>query len=79
VDHDCRIGIAAHLAPQCALAGNVSVGAETFLGVGCKAIPGVLIGDNVVLGAGTVVISDIADGTRAVGVPARPIQSRRKN
>jgi UDP-perosamine 4-acetyltransferase len=79
VDHDCRIGEAAHLAPQCALAGNVHVGSQSFLGVGCKVIPEVRIGDNVVIGAGGVVICDIPDGTRAVGVPARPIRTRSVN
>lgn len=71
VDHDCVIGEAAHLAPQCALAGNVHVGARTFLGVGCKVIPEIHIGSDVTLGAGAVVVRNIADGSRAVGVPAR--------
>ncbi|QQR69794.1 MAG: acetyltransferase [Alphaproteobacteria bacterium] len=71
VDHDCRIGVTAHIAPQCALAGNVQVGESTFLGVGCKVIPGVRIGAGTVIGAGSVVIRDIPDGVTAMGVPAR--------
>lgn len=73
VDHDCRIGKAAHIAPQCGLAGNVTVGAASFLGIGCKVIPEVTIGENVTIGAGAVVVSDIANETLAVGVPAKPI------
>ena len=72
VDHDCRIGRAAHVSPQCALAGGVVVGAGTFLGVGCKVIPGVRIGNYATIGAGAVVVSDIANGVTAMGVPARP-------
>ena len=72
VDHDCRIGRAAHISPQCALAGGVTVGAGTFLGVGCKVIPGVRIGDHATVGAGAVVVSDIANGVSAMGEPARP-------
>ena len=71
VDHDCRIGRAVHIAPHCALAGNVTVGAGSFLGVGCKVVPEVRIGQNVTVGAGGVVVSDIADGVTAMGIPAR--------
>lgn len=72
VDHDCVIGPAAHLAPQCALAGNVTLDACSFLGVGCKVIPGVTIGEHAIVGAGGVVISDIGAGVTAVGIPAKP-------
>lgn len=71
VDHDCRVGQAAHIAPQCALAGNVTVGKQSFLGVGCKVIPWVNIGDRVAVGAGAVVIRDIESDVTAIGVPAR--------
>lgn len=76
VDHDCRIGRAAHIAPQCGLAGNVAVGEGSFLGVGCKVIPEQTIGANVTLGAGSVVISHIPDGSTAVGVPARILKNQ---
>lgn len=74
IDHDCQIGRAVHIAPQCGLAGNVTVGDCSMLGVGCKVIPEQSIGANVVLGAGSVVISSIPDGVTAVGVPARIIR-----
>jgi UDP-perosamine 4-acetyltransferase len=73
VDHDCRIGRAAHVAPQCALAGHVSVGAGSLLGIGCTVIPGIRIGRQVTVGAGSVVIADVPDGATVVGVPARPL------
>lgn len=71
VDHDCHIGQAAHIAPQCALAGNVSVGQQSFLGVGCKVIPEIRIGERVTVGAGAVVICHLESDATAVGVPAR--------
>ena len=73
VDHDCRIGKAVHIAPQCALAGNVAVGNLSFLGIGCKVVPAINIGENVTIGAGGVVISDIESNVTAVGIPAHVI------
>ena len=78
IDHDCHIGKAVHIAPQCGLAGSVSVGAGSFLGIGCKVIPEVRIGENVTVGAGGVVISDMASETCAVGVPAKPINIKER-
>lgn len=75
VDHDCHIGYGAHIAPQCALAGTVTVGAGSFLGVGCKVIPGISIGTDVTVGAGGVVTANIPDGVVAVGVPAKVIKT----
>lgn len=75
IDHDCRIGQAVHIAPQCALAGNVSVSEAAFLGIGCKIIPGIKIGEGATIGAGGVVVSDIPARTLAVGIPARVIKN----
>lgn len=70
VDHDCKIGRAVHIAPQCGLAGCVEVGDGTFFGIGSRAIPGVRIGEWSVIGAGAVVIKDVPANVTAVGVPA---------
>lgn len=75
VDHDCRIAEAVHIAPQCALAGNVTVGSQSFLGVGCKVIPDIIIGERVTAGAGAVVICNIEADATAVGVPARVLSN----
>jgi UDP-perosamine 4-acetyltransferase len=74
IDHDCQIGRAVHIAPQCGLAGNVKVGDRSFLGVGSKVIPNVHIGDDVIVGAGGVVINDLESKQTVVGVPARPLK-----
>lgn len=73
IDHDCKIGRAVHIAPQCGLAGCVEVGNGTFFGIGSRAIPGVTIGEWSVVGAGAVVIKDLPDHVTAVGVPAHII------
>jgi UDP-perosamine 4-acetyltransferase len=76
IDHDGVIDEAAHVAPQCGLAGNVTVGPRSFLGVGCKVIPGVSIGADVVAGAGSVIVADVAPNARIAGVPARNLKER---
>jgi UDP-perosamine 4-acetyltransferase len=71
VDHDCTIGRSAHIAPQCGIAGSVTVGSGSMLGVGTKVIPGITIGKNATIGAGSVVVRNIPEGALAMGVPAR--------
>lgn len=73
VDHDCVIDDFVHLAPGVHLAGDVHVGRGAFLGIGSVAIPGRRIGPNAIVGAGGVVIRDVAAGAVVVGVPARSI------
>lgn len=73
IDHDCSIGRSAHIAPQGALAGNVTVGDFAFLGIGTKVVPKVVIGEHAVVGAGSVVIESIQPKQTVVGVPARGV------
>jgi UDP-perosamine 4-acetyltransferase len=77
VDHDGDIGEAVHIAPHCGLAGNVRVATRAFLGVGCKVIPGISVGSDVVAGAGSVIISNVEANARIAGVPARNLKERR--
>jgi UDP-perosamine 4-acetyltransferase len=77
VDHDGNIGEAVHIAPHCGLAGVVTVAERAFLGIGCKVIPEISIGADAVVGAGSVVISDVLPHTKVAGVPARPFTKSR--
>lgn len=72
IDHDCVLGRFVHVAPGAHLAGTVRIGEGSFMGVGSAAIPGVIVGKHVTVGAGGVVVRDLPDGVTAVGVPARP-------
>lgn len=58
--------------------GNVSIGSNTFIGVKSIILPGVHIGDNVVIGAGSVVTKDIPDNSVAAGNPAVVIETTSK-
>jgi UDP-perosamine 4-acetyltransferase len=71
IDHDCRIGQAVHVAPQSALAGTITVGDGAFLGIGCRVLPGLSIGEWSIVGAGAVVTKNIPANVTAVGVPAK--------
>jgi len=52
---------------------NTTIGPNTFiwLGANVTVLPGVTIGDNAVIGAGSVVTKDIPANAIAMGVPAR--------
>lgn len=71
IDHDCEIGDCVHLAPGVRLAGDVVVERGAFLGIGSAVIPGRRIGAEAIVGAGAVVVRDVAAGATVVGVPAR--------
>ena len=46
---------------------------NVFIGTGSNILPGVTIGSNVIVVAGTVVSSDVPDGKVVGGVPAKII------
>lgn len=53
---------------------KIHIGDDVWLGANVTILPGVRIGNNVVIGAGAVVTRDIPDDSLAVGVPARVIK-----
>lgn len=52
----------------------VHIGKNCWLGAGVILVPGVTVGDNVVIGAGSVVTKDIPDNVVAVGNPCRVLR-----
>lgn len=74
IEHECKIGNFAHIAPGAVLCGNVKVGEKSFVGAGSVIRENISIGNNVIIGAGSVVVKDIPDNVKVAGNPARIIK-----
>lgn len=57
------------------LFGLIKIGDNVHIGTNSVIMPGVCIGNNVIVGCGAVVTKDIPDNSVAVGVPARIIET----
>ncbi|MGJ7457466.1 acetyltransferase [Halomonas sp. RA08-2] len=73
IDHDCHLADGVHICPGTNLAGLVDVGEASWIGIGASIKQVLRIGSNVTVGAGAVVLRDVADEQTVVGVPAKPI------
>lgn len=71
IDHHCRIGDHAHIAPGSVLGGGVMVGDCVHVGIGAVVALGRIIGDRATIGAGAVAIHDVPPDASVFGVPAR--------
>ena len=71
IDHDCLLGNAVHISPGARLAGGVQVGDLSWIGIGASVRQLVRIGERVIVGAGSAVVSDIPNDVTVAGVPAK--------
>lgn len=53
---------------------NVSIGNHVWVGPYCRILRGVHIGDNSIIGSGSIVTKDIPQNVTAVGVPAKVVR-----
>jgi maltose O-acetyltransferase len=57
----------------------VTIGNDVWIGGNCTILPGVTIGNNVVVAAGAVVTKDVPDNCLVAGVPAKVIRKLDNN
>lgn len=74
LDHHNVIRECATIDPGVVCAGNVTVGAFSRVHTGAVIINRIKIGQNSILGAGTVIIKDVPDDVTVVGVPGEVIK-----
>jgi len=74
VDHDCKIGDFVHIAPGVTLSGGVSIGNNSLIGTGASVIQYKNICEDILIGAGTVVLDNIMEPGIYVGNPARKVK-----
>ena len=71
VEHECRIAYACHIAPGATLCGNVVIGDCSLIGANSVVRPNISISNEVVLGAGSVLVTDINEQGTWFGQPAK--------
>ncbi len=73
LDHDNNIEDYVHISPGTRVAGSVTVGKATWLGIGSVISNNVNICSDCKVGAGAVVVKDITEPGTYVGVPVRRV------
>jgi len=74
IGHDAKIGNYSTILPSVNVSGFVNISKCVSVGTGSAIIQGVSIGENTIVGAGSVVIRDLPANCTAVGSPAKPIK-----
>jgi len=79
VGHDCIIDDFVHIAPSACVSGNVQIGARCWIGAGAIINQGdvtakLIIGNDTVIGSGSVVVRACEPRAVYVGIPAKRIK-----
>ena len=69
--HDVTMGSYNTLMPNIRVSGEVKIGEQNFFGVGSIILQGLIIGNNIKLGAGSVLMTKPKDGCLYIGNPAK--------
>ncbi len=74
VGHDTQIGRCCHIGGHVFIGGNNRIGKWVTIHPSATILPGLKIGDEAVIGAGSVVTKDVKKGETVFGVPARVVR-----
>ena len=75
IEHDNIIEDFVNISSNASTAGRVKIRRNAFLGVGVSVIPDIVIGENSIVGAGSVVIKNVERDVTVVGNPAKLIKN----
>lgn len=75
ITHDGGTLILRKEVPDLEWSAPITIGNNVYIGLRTMIMPGVNIGNRVIIGAGSIVTKDIPDNSVAVGVPARVIKT----
>jgi sugar O-acyltransferase (sialic acid O-acetyltransferase NeuD family) len=71
IGHDSHLESFVSVYPSSSISGNVHLGEGVTMGTGSRILPGITVGANSFLGAGTVVVKEVPGDSIVVGVPGR--------
>jgi len=78
IDHDSKMSNFSSLAPGVVVGGNSVIGESTAISLQTGIINNIQVGSNTVIGAGSVVLTDIPANVIAYGVPCKVIRKRKR-
>jgi len=73
--HDGGVGVLRKEFPGINIFGRIKIGDNVFIGSNSIFLPGVTVGNNVVIASGSVITKDIPDDVVVAGVPAKIIKN----
>ena len=76
ISHDTVIGKFVEISPAVQITGRCKLGDLCSIGTNATLLPKIRLGNNVIVGAGAVIINDVADKLTVVGVPAKVLNKK---